>query len=60
MTNDDLHAILSSYGIDQPVLTFLRHNENRTYRVDDAIGNSYLLRIHQPVKETMTGPAAYI
>lgn len=57
MTDEYLFAILYGYGIQQPVITFLRHNENRTYKVDDAAnGNSYLLRVHQPFKQNMTGP----
>ncbi|MCR8842380.1 aminoglycoside phosphotransferase family protein [Paenibacillus sp. SC116] len=55
MTNEILYDIVNCYDIDQPAITFLRHNENRTYRVDDALGKSYLLRIHQPVKESMVG-----
>ncbi|MBD8499700.1 phosphotransferase enzyme family protein [Paenibacillus arenosi] len=55
MTNDTLHTILNRFDIHQPTITFLRHNENRTYRVDDVHGTSYLLRIHQPVKESMIG-----
>ncbi|MWV42808.1 phosphotransferase [Paenibacillus sp. HJL G12] len=55
MTNDDLNGILQGYGIHQPVITFLRHNENRTYKVDDANGSSYVLRIHQPLKDSMAG-----
>ncbi|SMF67891.1 hypothetical protein SAMN05661091_0386 [Paenibacillus uliginis N3/975] len=55
MTNDVLIDILNKYGIHEPVIKFLRHNENRTYKIDDAVsGNSYLLRIHQPIKDNMT------
>ncbi len=50
-----LYRITSRFGIDRPEITFLRHNENRTYRVRDAGGSSYLLRIHEPVKESMAG-----
>ncbi|ANS77318.1 aminoglycoside phosphotransferase [Paenibacillus yonginensis] len=56
MTADVLHVIARSYGIQQPVITYIRHSENRTYRVDGADGGSYLLRIHQPVKDSMAGP----
>lgn len=55
MTNEQLNNIVMNYGIEQPVITFLRHNENRTYKVVDAKGSSYLLRIHQPLKESMGG-----
>lgn len=55
MTNSDLQILLDNYELDRPEITFLRHNENRTYRVDEAGGNSYLLRIHQPLKDSMIG-----
>ncbi|MGM1050449.1 MAG: phosphotransferase enzyme family protein [Bacillota bacterium] len=56
MTNDVLIDILNKYGIYEPIIKFLRHNENRTYKIDDTVsGNSYLLRIHQPLKDNMTG-----
>ncbi|WP_028546483.1 phosphotransferase enzyme family protein [Paenibacillus taiwanensis] len=55
MTNDKLNEIIRSFGISKPAFTFLRHNENRTYRIDAADGSSYLLRIHQPFKEGMAG-----
>ncbi|GGA49352.1 phosphotransferase enzyme family protein [Paenibacillus physcomitrellae] len=54
MTTNVLHEIVKSYGIQQPVITYIRHSENRTYRIDGADG-SYLLRIHQPVKDSMAG-----
>lgn len=57
MTEEYLFLILKSYGIEQPVITFIRHNENRTYKVDDeATGNAFLMRIHQPFKQSMAGP----
>ncbi|MFD1176643.1 phosphotransferase enzyme family protein [Paenibacillus puldeungensis] len=55
MTNKELQLLLSKYGMIDPSIQFLRHNENRTYRVNDCGGASYLLRIHQPYKESMTG-----
>lgn len=57
MTEEYLFLILKSYGMEQPVITFIRHNENRTYKVDDeANGNAFLMRIHQPFKPSMAGP----
>lgn len=55
MTNERLLQLASEFGIDQPKITFLRQNENMTYRVDDADGASYLMRIHQPVTDHMAG-----
>lgn len=55
MTTDVLQQIVKSYGIRQPVITYLRHSENRTYRVEDLDGHKYLLRIHRPVKDSMAG-----
>lgn len=56
MREDSINTLVSSYGIQQPVITFIRHNENRTYKIDDRVDNkSYLLRIHQPFKENMAG-----
>ncbi|WP_054957505.1 phosphotransferase enzyme family protein [Paenibacillus dakarensis] len=56
MMDQTLITILNSYGIEQPVITFLRHNENRTYRVEDSVkGQVFLLRIHQPLKPSMSG-----
>ena len=50
---------LESFDLADPVLTFVQHGENTTYRVDDRghvpqmdkgvyIPNSYLLRVHSP------------
>lgn len=55
MRDDDLQEILKGYGIEESEITFIRHNENRTYKVDEVNGSSYLLRIHQPVKDSMAG-----
>jgi hypothetical protein len=49
MIDDFLNEELSKYGINQADIKFLRHNENRTYRVNDLVkSNSYLFRVHQP------------
>ncbi|MBT2765997.1 aminoglycoside phosphotransferase family protein [Paenibacillus sp. ISL-20] len=55
MRNEQLQEILKEYGIQEPEITFIRHNENRTYKVGDHDGSTYLLRIHQPVKDGMAG-----
>ncbi|MCR8642005.1 aminoglycoside phosphotransferase family protein [Paenibacillus sp. N1-5-1-14] len=55
MTNAELLNILSKYEIQQPEIIFLRHNENRTYRIQDQVGRSYLLRIHDPIVPDMRG-----
>lgn len=55
MTEEMLVEILSQYNVHSPTISFIRHNENRTYKVTDADGQSFLLRIHQPFKEGMTG-----
>lgn len=56
MTDDFLMEILSKYEIYHFNITFLRHSENRTYKVSDSTqGKEYLLRIHQPVTVNMSG-----
>ncbi len=53
--NDLKAAIQRLYGVRAEAVTLLRHNENRTYRVD-APGGEYVLRIRQPVKGFTLGP----
>lgn len=55
MTNEKLMELLVRYDMKQPEIIFLRHNENRTYRINDRMGKSYLLRIHTPVINEMKG-----
>jgi len=56
LSEQALKSILNDYGIEHPVLLFLRHNENRTYKVtDSSTGSVYLLRIHHPITENMVG-----
>ncbi|MFK7691369.1 phosphotransferase enzyme family protein [Paenibacillus sp. HJGM_3] len=56
MTDEAVHGVLSQYGMHQSRIEFLRHNENRTYKVTDPDqGSSYLLRIHQPVTGNFRG-----
>ena len=47
--------VLQEYGIQQPEITFLRHNENKTFKVIDQINNKYLLKVHQPATENLLG-----
>jgi len=50
MTDDYIIETLGTFGIKQPLIEFLRHNENKTYKITDLIkGNSYLFRIHQSI-----------
>lgn len=44
-----LQEALGAYSFEDPDVVFLRHNENRTYKVKDR-ERSYVLRIHQPVE----------
>ncbi|MCM3782654.1 phosphotransferase [Neobacillus mesonae] len=55
MTDQMLLKLLDRYNIQQPEIIFLRHNENRTYRINDNNGKSFLLRIHEPLVEDMKG-----
>lgn len=49
-------AALQAYPIVSPTITFLRHNENITFRVVDRQTNeTYLLRIHAPLTEAFQG-----
>jgi Ser/Thr protein kinase RdoA (MazF antagonist) len=51
-----IEGILLQYGITRPEATLLRHNENRTYKVTDkSTGNTYLLRVHDPITVNMAG-----
>ncbi|AZN41207.1 phosphotransferase enzyme family protein [Paenibacillus albus] len=57
MNNDQLAMeVISQYRISEPVLEFIRHNENLTYKVTDkADGTCFLLRIHTPVTAGLSG-----
>lgn len=43
-----LEEALSMYDFRQPEVTFIRHNENITYKITDC-GKQYLLRIQKPI-----------
>ncbi|GGH23269.1 phosphotransferase enzyme family protein [Paenibacillus segetis] len=52
------HAVevLSQYPISEPVIEFIRHNENITFKVtDNKDSKNYLLRIHKPITEGLSG-----
>lgn len=41
--------LLTSYSISTPIIQFIRHNENITFKITDGMNNkNYLLRIHKP------------
>ncbi|MFL1671861.1 phosphotransferase enzyme family protein [Paenibacillus dendritiformis] len=46
---------LSHYEIQSPIITFIRHNENLTYKITDESGSAYLLRVHKPVHAELHG-----
>jgi len=49
-------TVLESYLFIDPVLEFMRHNENMTYKITDhGNSSSFLLRIHKPVTEGFLG-----
>ncbi|TBL68599.1 hypothetical protein [Paenibacillus thalictri] len=54
--DDKILEILLQYGIVNPEVALLRHNENRTYKViDTSNGSVYLLRLHDPVTVNLAG-----
>jgi len=48
---------LSCYGGESWQCSFLRHNENLTFKVLDDAGHSYLLRLHKPAVKGFEGLA---
>ena len=44
---------LAEYGLQTCSLAFIRHSDNVTFRVEKPNSETFLLRIHQPVVETM-------
>lgn len=49
--------LLASYPLDDPALTFIRHNENLTFKVNErGSGRAFLLRVHLPVTRGFDGP----
>jgi len=54
--DDKILELLLQYGIVNPEVALLRHNENRTYKVSDTSnGSVYLLRVHDPVTVNLAG-----
>ncbi len=49
------HAALQQYPLKECSLHFLGHSDNLTFRVDEAGGTTYLLRLHDPVAQTYQG-----
>lgn len=48
--------VLLHYSIIDPIVEFIRHNENITYKVTDkGSGDTYLLRLHKPITKNMQG-----
>jgi len=46
--NDLLREALCNYEINQPQAEFIRHNENKTYKIKDMLLNKqYVIRIHK-------------
>ncbi|MGF9700257.1 phosphotransferase enzyme family protein [Paenibacillus sp. MABNR03] len=54
---DNLAAeVITHYPLNNPLVSFIRHNENLTYQVvDEASGQKFLLRIHKAAFASMTG-----
>ncbi len=48
-------AALAQYPLREPVVRFLGHSDNLTFRVEDPGGATYLLRIHKPVMNFLHG-----
>lgn len=40
-------AALGMYGLEDAAATLIRHNENAVFRVEDAWGGAYVLRLHR-------------
>lgn len=50
--NNLLREALYNYEIMHPQIEFIRHNENKTYKIKDPILNKkYVLRIHKPSED---------
>ncbi|WP_053376914.1 phosphotransferase enzyme family protein [Paenibacillus sp. FJAT-27812] len=56
MDDNVIDEILKQYPIRVTSISFIRHNENMTYKVtDEAAGITYLLRIHKAITSSMSG-----
>ncbi|WP_211746257.1 hypothetical protein [Paenibacillus sp. Marseille-Q4541] len=48
--------VLWNYAITDPIVEFIRHNENITYKVTEkGSEDTYLLRMHKPITKNMQG-----
>lgn len=48
--------VIAFYPVKEPVIEFIRHNENMTFKVTDEVGGkNYLLRIHRPRTAGLSG-----
>ncbi|MEK4354799.1 phosphotransferase [Paenibacillus sp. FSL R5-0475] len=52
----EAEKVLLQYSFIDPIIEFIRHNENITFKVTDKTDNkNYLLRIHKPISEGFSG-----
>lgn len=48
--------VLLKYSFNDPIVEFIRHNENITYKVTEkGSEDTYLLRMHRPITKNMQG-----
>ncbi len=48
--------VILNYSFNDPIVEFIRHNENITYKVtENATEDTYLLRMHKPITKNMQG-----
>lgn len=54
--NNEAEKVLKHYAFVEPIIEFIRHNENMTYKITNKPDNrSYLLRIHSPISDGFSG-----
>ncbi|WP_339289308.1 phosphotransferase [Paenibacillus sp. FSL E2-0201] len=52
----EAEKVLLQYSFIDPIIEFIRHNENITFKVTNQLDNKkYLLRIHKPISEGFSG-----
>lgn len=52
----EAEKVLLHYSFIEPIIEFIRHNENITFRVTNKHDNrKYLLRIHKPISDGLSG-----
>jgi Ser/Thr protein kinase RdoA (MazF antagonist) len=52
----EAEKVLLQYSFIDPIIEFIRHNENITFKVINKLDNKkYLLRIHKPISEGFSG-----